>query len=303
MNLGTGNSQYVVTLPPGLAAVFADGMDHPVLARIPLGEGREDSSRASRAAGIEARRSPVCGIPCQERPCTLREIDAGARTAEDAELALWIELLTIAHVLGRAEPIPRRPWLNRLSLRADDRTIDCAIGQLAQSAIDRRYPRLIEHYQPEDLACHVADRARAWLTGTDGRCDGTEARWQAGSYRWTDVVHALANGDHPAGQPHPLTEAWHRRGLDLRGLSAARQLDALIKMPSSWDRDRTALEGTGHPPEHARLCTILSEAGNPIDRFEQATGFLTFTTDWPLRQLFSREWAIRSERNKSRERI
>jgi DNA helicase HerA-like ATPase len=301
MNLGPRDSQYVVTLPPGLATVFADGMDHPVLARIPLGEAREDSDRASRAAGIEARRSPACGTSCEQRPCTLREIDGGARVAGDAELALWIELLTIAHVIGRPGPLPSRSWLARLAARGSTRTMDCAVGQLAHSAVDRRYPRLIEHFQPEELACHVADRARGWLAGDDSRCDGTETRWQAGSYRWADVIHALAQGDHEPGKPHPLTDSWRRRGLDLTSLPAARQLDAMIKMPSSWDRDRTAIEGNGQPPEHVRLCAVLSQAEDPITRFEQAARFLAFTTDWPFRHLYRGDWAAYLERSRARE--
>ncbi|MGH9285789.1 MAG: ATP-binding protein, partial [Acidimicrobiales bacterium] len=41
MNLTPEQSEYVVTLPPGRAAVFRDGMDRPVLAAMPLGEARE----------------------------------------------------------------------------------------------------------------------------------------------------------------------------------------------------------------------------------------------------------------------
>ena len=41
MNLDEDQSRQVVSLPPGVAAVFADGMDRPVRVRVPFGAGRE----------------------------------------------------------------------------------------------------------------------------------------------------------------------------------------------------------------------------------------------------------------------
>ena len=41
MNLDEDQSRQVVSLPPGVAAVFADGMDRPVRVRVPFGGGRE----------------------------------------------------------------------------------------------------------------------------------------------------------------------------------------------------------------------------------------------------------------------
>jgi uncharacterized protein len=41
MNLQPAQSAYLVTLRPGEAAVFTDGMDHPLLARMPDGTARE----------------------------------------------------------------------------------------------------------------------------------------------------------------------------------------------------------------------------------------------------------------------
>ncbi len=41
MNLTAAQSEYLVTLPPGEAAVHADGMDYPLLARMPDGTARE----------------------------------------------------------------------------------------------------------------------------------------------------------------------------------------------------------------------------------------------------------------------
>src|SRR5256714_15506998 len=41
MNLDEPQSRQVVSLAPGVAAVFADGMDRPVRVRVPFGGGRE----------------------------------------------------------------------------------------------------------------------------------------------------------------------------------------------------------------------------------------------------------------------
>jgi hypothetical protein len=43
MNLTEDQSAYLVTLTPGEAAVFTDGMDYPLLTRMPDGTGREIS--------------------------------------------------------------------------------------------------------------------------------------------------------------------------------------------------------------------------------------------------------------------
>ena len=46
MNLTDDQSAYLVTLAPGEAAVFADGMDYPVLTRMPDGTARETPASA-----------------------------------------------------------------------------------------------------------------------------------------------------------------------------------------------------------------------------------------------------------------
>ena len=66
MNLNDAQSEYLVTLPPGEAAVHADGMDYPLLARMPDGTARETAVPAQTASPepVIARRSPTCGPGC-----------------------------------------------------------------------------------------------------------------------------------------------------------------------------------------------------------------------------------------------
>ncbi len=54
VNLTPEQSKYLVALVPGAAAVCTDGMDYPVLARIPGGAARE--------TGIPALAAPPTGI-------------------------------------------------------------------------------------------------------------------------------------------------------------------------------------------------------------------------------------------------
>ena len=77
MNVTSDQSQYLVTLVPGEAAVFTDGMDYPLLARMPDGTRTETSpAHAASPASIVTIRSRSCGPDCQGSPCTLRDMRA-----------------------------------------------------------------------------------------------------------------------------------------------------------------------------------------------------------------------------------
>jgi hypothetical protein len=284
MNLREHQSEYVVTLAPGTAAVFADGMDRPILARMPYREDCESTEAAVRRPGLAGRRSEACGTGCQARPCTLRELSRGTRTAADAQLGLWIEVLAAAHVLGRVAPGPQARWLAHAAALAGERTLDCAIAQLVDAAANSRYPALVAYYRPEELARHLAGSVRAVLAGQPG-CEQVETGWQAGPFRWQDVFFALQDPGCDPDRPHPLTAAWRARGLDLTGLDARDQLVALSRLPSVTAIDWTAVEGAGRPPRHAELAAGLSRSTDPGRRFAEAAWFLPFRTDWPIRLL------------------
>ncbi|CCH32721.1 ATPase-like protein [Saccharothrix espanaensis DSM 44229] len=283
MNLDEAQSRHVVSLPPGRAVVFADGMDRPVRLSVPLGEDREKRV-PGRAPAIRDTRSVACGPTCRARACLLREVDAGATAAEDPRLVLWIELLVVAHLVGRPAPRPERKWLVSLTARFDARTLECAIAHRVQTAVDLRYTGLAAHYQPEALAEHVAASALATVRGDATTCDGAEAQWQAGKYRWLDVVRALVEAGPDTG-PHPDTASWADRGLHLTGDTAAEQLTDLEAHPDSWLPDDTVITGAGTPPVHEQALAELSRV-QPLDqRFLAVTGFLGLSTTWPLATL------------------
>lgn len=278
MNLDDAQSRHVVSLPPGRAVVFADGMDRPMRIEVPLGEARERAG-AGRRAAIARTRGVTCGRLCRTSACLLREINYAGRLADDPRLILWIELLAAAHIVGRPSPRPDKAWLDRFADGVERRILECAIGHRVQAAIDGRYDGLLHYYQPESFAEHLVSVAMAYLDDGIEPCDGSEVRWQAGRYRWIDVLAALRAApdlDHP----HPDTEAWARRGLRLAGGTSAEQLDALRGHPDCWLPAPTIATGAGSPCAVNSAAARLSPAPAARQRLLEATGFLHLRTTW-----------------------
>jgi uncharacterized protein len=295
MNLTPEQAHYLVTLPPGQAAVFADAMDHPLLVRMPLGEHRERAAGALTTPPVLRSRSLCCGNACQRRPCSLRELTVAKRLGEDPRLILWIELLLASHLVGEAEPIPDPAWLADLRDRGEPRLLDCALSQLAQAGIDSRYAGLAVLYQPEELATHVAARARSWLFDRNGRrksaCDGREIRWYAGKYRWIDVLRGLQEDHGDRLRPHPGTAAWAARGIRLDGPTWDDQVAQLQAHPRVWGSSYKTIWGDEDPCAVERAAEALSYAEDLIDRVEAATGFLETACPWPAARLYPQMWA------------
>jgi hypothetical protein len=277
MNLDDAQSRQVVSLPPGRAVVFADGMDRPMRIAVPLGEARE-ATAAGPPAAIARPRAVTCGSLCRARACVLREINYAARLAEDPRLILWIELLTAAHIVGRPAPRPSKAWLRQFVDGVERRTLECAIGQRVQAAVGGRYQGLLRYYQPESLAEHLISVSMAFVDNGASPCDGSEVHWQAGRYRWIDVFNSLRTSpelDHP----HPDTSAWAQRGLHLSAGTTAGQREELRRHPDSWLPAGTIATGTSSavPLAAARL----SQDPDPWCRLLEATRFLDLGTTWP----------------------
>ena len=101
MNLDDDQSRQVVSMLPGEAAAFADGMDRPVRIRVPYGGDRELTADRGLAAAVPVpltgRRSAACGLTCRgDRACSLVEIRAAellAGSPGDAWIRVWAETL------------------------------------------------------------------------------------------------------------------------------------------------------------------------------------------------------------------
>ena len=226
MNLDEDQSRQVVSLPPGVAAVFADGMDRPVRVRVPFGGGRE-AAAPGPAPPLVGRRSPACGPVCTgERACTLLDMrraellafaDPAAPAAPAGEpgeawLRLWAETLVLAFLTGRARPAvpaPLRRWWPGL----DRRLRECLLATVLDRAVRSRALAIRTAYDPAGLAGAAASAALRMLGPV--AVPGTRTCRAPGLCRAPDVPHldcaglgypaaALAARDGagmPAGRP------------------------------------------------------------------------------------------------------
>ena len=192
MNLTPAQSRYLVTLPPGQAAAFADGMDYPILVKIPYSPERifAPAPPASDCASVVTPRSGGCGPDCRARPCTLREMRRGQRLlAEYPWLRLWAGLAVAAHLAGWPMPVPVPAVLAGLLAEVKgvlagpagdgERLTRCAVSQAADAAVAARLPAIRgDGADPGGLAAHVAEAicSRAWRDAW--LCAAAEPRWR-----------------------------------------------------------------------------------------------------------------------------
>ncbi len=294
MNLDTAQSQYVVTLEPGTAAAFADGMDRPVLMNIEL--TREARNESAQGAVFDAPRTNVrsssCGETCRNGcPCTLRQMDRASRIAEHPQFTLWIEILVVAHLLGLVPPAPHQMWRDAVCAEAarvsaldkngtnDRRLIECAIGQCAQAAVDVRYPEIVRVFTPDDLAAHTSKLALSQLLGWLTPCRRPEYQFQAGPYRWQDVRRVLINAERDGKVvSQARLESWRARGLELTGGNPTELLADLRHQPAALCYKDTVIHGVEASSRLMKAVGDLSKKTEWKLRLEEALNFLVFGT-------------------------
>ncbi len=220
MNLDEAQSRQVVALRPGVAAVFADGMDRPLRIRVPLGETRE---RAVPGSGshppIHGRRSAACGPTCTGgRACTLLEIRAAevlASSPEDAWLRVWAEALVLAHLTNR--PLPRVPAVLRGRwLELDARLRECLLATALDRPLAGRATAVRASYDPERFAAACAATARRLLEGGNGAGTTPGTDWVIPQLQWLHEIERAVPLLGP--QPDPFAPA-PRLDFPLPGLA------------------------------------------------------------------------------------
>ena len=237
MNLDDDQSRQVVSLHPGEAAAFADGMDRPMRIRVPFGGDREqaaasvpdgagggkaddtsapEAGRPRRRAGVLAppapselpplagRRSAACGHACTaDRPCTLVELRAAdlvARSPQDPWLRVWAEVYVLAYLVNR--PRPRVPVPLRQRWRSlDDRLRTCALATAIDGAVLGRGQALRESCDPADLAAACATSAAAILDGGKGAGTMPGTTWVLPQLRWLHELERVCPLDGPVPDP------------------------------------------------------------------------------------------------------
>ncbi len=197
MNMTPAQNRFLVTLKPGEAAVFADGMDFPLLAQMPDGTGREAATEAVAAtpAGVVRPRSITCGADCVGRPCTLRDMRVAQRGLDEyPAIRLWAELSVVAHLTGWPMPVPRTALLSLLQVMPS-RLRDCAISHGIDAALAVRVPVIAGRVGPVGLASHVSTAIRSRIARGSWLCQREEPKWLAPAYKWTLVLDALKSAD------------------------------------------------------------------------------------------------------------
>jgi uncharacterized protein len=260
MNLDEPQSRQVVSLAPGVAAVFADGMDRPVRVRVPFGGDREQIWPGPPPP-LVARRSPACGPVCTgESPCTLRDMRRAELLATpcwpgspgspgeasepgEAWLRLWAETLVLAFLANRGLPtVPtglRRRW------PAHDRRLrECLLATVLDRAVRSRAAAVRTCYDPAALAARAAGAALRLLD--QGRGAGTRQGpgWVIPQLRWLhemEQVCPLGGGPPDPADRAPPTD------FDLPGLAGGQdirmghRLRALRRHPLSTELPRNRL--------------------------------------------------------------
>jgi len=174
VNATRAQSRYLVTLRPGQAAAFADGMDFPVLVQVKDGTRRERTQpAASGPAALVHPRSASCGPECTERPCTLREMRLAQQVIEDEPwVGLWAGLGVLAHLTGWPAPVPRPDIL--AAVRAlPARTVQCVISHAVDTAVSQN-PVI---HRPAELGAHVSEVLRARAEHGQWHCSADEPEW------------------------------------------------------------------------------------------------------------------------------
>ena len=204
INATAAQSRYLVTLPAGQAAAFADGMDYPVLIQVTDGTHRERAQPGtSDARSLVSSRAASCGRECTDRPCTLREMRQAQRVLEDETwVGPWGALAVFAHLTGWPTPVPVPQILAALR-GLPVRTAQCAISHAVSAAV-ALHPGI---GRPAGLAAHVSAVLRARTERAEWLCADDEPEWlldQAVTIDLTDSVLRVVVKDGAASLVHVL---------------------------------------------------------------------------------------------------
>jgi hypothetical protein len=245
MNLDPDQSREVVSLRPGVAAVFADGMDRPLRIRVPWGEDRE-AKMPSPPPPISGRRSDACGTECKSgRACTLRELREAellASAAEQAWLRLWVDTLVLAHVVNRPLPSVPRSWAGPGHGCSPAARVHARDGTRPQRRPTR--PRPAHRLRPRRPHVTVARVAQQLLGGAALDCEPPGPAFVLPQLRWLHELDRLF----PMGVPEPDAHAvappldYVLPGLRQQAADAkmGQRLRSLRRHPLSMDLPPTA---------------------------------------------------------------
>jgi hypothetical protein len=249
MNLDENQSRQVVSMLPGEAAVFADGMDRPLRIRVPFGGDRERN--AGTVAGpvpLAGRRSAACGASCLgERPCTLVELRAAellAASEDDAWIRVWTETYVLAHLTNRPRPRVPVPLRQRWA-SLDTRLRECLLATALERALRGREQSLRTSFNPGDLAAECAEHAIGMLAGGKGAGTMPGTQWVIPQLRWLHELERVCPLDAPAPDPFALAPPldYALPGLsDRPDVKIGQRVSGLRRHPLSMEVTRNRLQ-------------------------------------------------------------
>ncbi len=203
MNLDSDQSRQVVSLRPGVAAVFADGMDRPLRIQVPFGGTRERGPRPrDRSVPVRGRRSAACGPVCVSgRACSLLELRAAdllAGAPEDAWLRIWAEALVLAFLTNRPLPVVPAPLRARWAV-LEQRLRECLLATAVDRSLRGRSLAVRAYYDPQRLSAATAATAFRLLEGGKGAGAPPGPEWVIPQLQWLHEVERVCplNGSPP----------------------------------------------------------------------------------------------------------
>jgi hypothetical protein len=303
MNLDDAQSRQVVSLEPGVAAVFADGMDRPIRVRVPFGGGGE-CARPGPVPPLLCRRSTACGPVCTgERACTqaemrAAEVLAGPGSPADAWVRVWVQALILAYLTNRARPAVPAALRCRWE-ELGGRVRQCLLATVVDAAVAVRASALRPSYDPGQLAARVARAAlRALSPGAGDPPARAGPGWVIPQVRWLHELDRLCPAGYGAPDPGrcapPLD--FDLPGLaDWPGARVGHRLRALRRHPLSMELAGNRLAAwtalLGEDDQHAftRDLAVLGVGLPPSAQLGHAAGLMNATPwlsavlSWPGR--------------------
>jgi hypothetical protein len=292
VNLTDRQSRYLVTLPPGTGAVFTDGMDQPILIRLPDGSPRErgGATPTSPVTALIGRRSNTCGADCRARACTLREMRGAQHLLVDQPwIVLWAELAVLAHLTGKPKPVL---WAEKINtfLELPQRTAQCALSHAVDAAVASR-STVLGDAGPSELAAHVLEHMHGRLTGLSS-CLEDEPRFLSPAYRCAPIWEALRDADTDA-PAHPRTPEWQQRlGRTIPGAICGDQLDNIARWLDNDTEDpavrHAVVFGSGSRSALETAVGAKWTSDEWLTRLPQTLAESFAECDWPLHYLLPR---------------
>jgi hypothetical protein len=303
MNLDAEQSRQVVSFPPGVAAVFADGMDRPLRIRLPFGGHADRAPVATELAEppMSGRRSPACGATCKyDRACTLIELrsaDLLASAPEYAWLRVWTEAVVLAFLTNSPLPVVPAALRQRWS-EVDVRLRECLLATVVERSVAGRAEAIRACFDPADLTVAVSVTALRVLNGGKGAGTQVGTDWVIPQLQWLHELERALPLIGPSPDPFELALPLE---FELDGLSdepdikIGQRISALRRHPLSMELDRnrlpawTALLGADDQRAFATDLATLTVGSSHRGQLLQAAGemgvagWLEPVLSWPRR--------------------